>query len=234
MSDCGPSITAARLYKKTSAKGTTYFVGRIGLVQVGAAPIERPRATTAARYGTSSTSRPTRSAGSTSSQRARNVQRRTNHSDPLSRRRGRCRTTPFRSRGSTNAQPHFPRERLSGSPREWWSQWPWFLWPYTQGRRRAYPSGASQHRRRAGSARCHLRQTTRCTRTSRLWLNLATSSNRFTSRIYQVAGERNQSRPFGKSDYAEPTFSTSAPPIEPSMTVPQYLGTPRRRMPRLR
>ena len=34
MSDCGPSITAARLYKRTSQKGATYFTGRLGLLKV--------------------------------------------------------------------------------------------------------------------------------------------------------------------------------------------------------
>lgn len=34
MSDYGPSFAAAKLYKKTSAKGVTYFVGRMGGVKV--------------------------------------------------------------------------------------------------------------------------------------------------------------------------------------------------------
>jgi hypothetical protein len=34
MSDYGHNITAVRLYKKTSAKGSTYFVGRMGMVKV--------------------------------------------------------------------------------------------------------------------------------------------------------------------------------------------------------
>ena len=34
MSDYGPSLTAFKLYKKTSAKGSTYFVGRQGLLKV--------------------------------------------------------------------------------------------------------------------------------------------------------------------------------------------------------
>jgi len=34
MSQYGPSFTAAKLYRKTSAKGTIYFVGRLGGVNV--------------------------------------------------------------------------------------------------------------------------------------------------------------------------------------------------------
>lgn len=34
MADYGPSFTAAKLYRKTSAKGQTYFVGRLGGVKV--------------------------------------------------------------------------------------------------------------------------------------------------------------------------------------------------------
>lgn len=34
MSDFTPSFTAAKLYRKTSQKGTTYFVGRMGGVKV--------------------------------------------------------------------------------------------------------------------------------------------------------------------------------------------------------
>jgi hypothetical protein len=34
MSDYGPSLTALRLYKRTSQKGTTYFTGRMGLLKV--------------------------------------------------------------------------------------------------------------------------------------------------------------------------------------------------------
>lgn len=34
MSDYGPSFAAAKLYRKKSAKGTTYFVGRMGGVKV--------------------------------------------------------------------------------------------------------------------------------------------------------------------------------------------------------
>jgi hypothetical protein len=32
--DYGPSFTIARLYKKTSANGTTYFTGRMGLAKI--------------------------------------------------------------------------------------------------------------------------------------------------------------------------------------------------------
>lgn len=34
MADYGPSFTAAKLYRKTSAKGVTYFAGRLGGVKV--------------------------------------------------------------------------------------------------------------------------------------------------------------------------------------------------------
>jgi hypothetical protein len=34
MSDYGPSLKAFRLYKKTSAKGTTYFSGRSGNLKI--------------------------------------------------------------------------------------------------------------------------------------------------------------------------------------------------------
>ena len=34
MSDYGPSLTALKLYKKTSYKGSTYYVGRMGMVKV--------------------------------------------------------------------------------------------------------------------------------------------------------------------------------------------------------
>lgn len=34
MNDYGPSLTALKLYKKTSAKGTTYFTGRMGMLKV--------------------------------------------------------------------------------------------------------------------------------------------------------------------------------------------------------
>lgn len=34
MSDYGPQITAAKLYRKVSSKGTTYFVGRLGKLKV--------------------------------------------------------------------------------------------------------------------------------------------------------------------------------------------------------
>lgn len=34
MADYGPSFTAAKLFRKTSAKGTTYFVGRMGGVKI--------------------------------------------------------------------------------------------------------------------------------------------------------------------------------------------------------
>ena len=34
MSDYGPSISACRLYRKTSAKGVTYFTGRWGMMKV--------------------------------------------------------------------------------------------------------------------------------------------------------------------------------------------------------
>ena len=34
MADYGPSFTAAKLYRKTSAKGITYFTGRLGGVKV--------------------------------------------------------------------------------------------------------------------------------------------------------------------------------------------------------
>lgn len=34
MSDYGPQFTAARLFRKQSTKGTTYFVGRMGLLKV--------------------------------------------------------------------------------------------------------------------------------------------------------------------------------------------------------
>jgi len=34
MADYGPSFTAAKLYKKTSQKGTTYFAGRMGNVKL--------------------------------------------------------------------------------------------------------------------------------------------------------------------------------------------------------
>jgi len=34
MSDYGPSLTACRFYRKTSAKGATYFVGRWGMLKV--------------------------------------------------------------------------------------------------------------------------------------------------------------------------------------------------------
>lgn len=34
MADYGPSFTAAKLYRKTSQKGTTYFAGRMGNVKL--------------------------------------------------------------------------------------------------------------------------------------------------------------------------------------------------------
>ena len=34
MSDYGPSLNACRLFRKTSSKGTTYFVGRWGMLKV--------------------------------------------------------------------------------------------------------------------------------------------------------------------------------------------------------
>jgi hypothetical protein len=34
MSEYGPSLTALKLYKRTSQKGTTYFTGRMGLLKV--------------------------------------------------------------------------------------------------------------------------------------------------------------------------------------------------------
>jgi hypothetical protein len=34
MVDYGPSFTAAKMYRKTSAKGVTYFAGRLGGVKV--------------------------------------------------------------------------------------------------------------------------------------------------------------------------------------------------------
>lgn len=34
MSDYGPSLQAAKLYRKTSKSGGTYFVGRMGLLKV--------------------------------------------------------------------------------------------------------------------------------------------------------------------------------------------------------
>jgi len=34
MSDYGPSLTALKLYKRTSQKGTTYFTGRMGMLKV--------------------------------------------------------------------------------------------------------------------------------------------------------------------------------------------------------
>ena len=34
MTDYGPQITAARLYRKTSKTGATYFAGRLGLMKV--------------------------------------------------------------------------------------------------------------------------------------------------------------------------------------------------------
>lgn len=33
MSDFGPQITAARLYRKTSKSGATYFAGRMGMMK---------------------------------------------------------------------------------------------------------------------------------------------------------------------------------------------------------
>ena len=34
MSNYGPSLTALKLYKKISSKGSTYYVGRMGMVKV--------------------------------------------------------------------------------------------------------------------------------------------------------------------------------------------------------
>lgn len=34
MNDYGPSLTALKLYKRTSQKGSTYFTGRMGMLKV--------------------------------------------------------------------------------------------------------------------------------------------------------------------------------------------------------
>ena len=38
MADYGPSVTAARLWEKTSAKGTTYLTGRMGNLRISILP----------------------------------------------------------------------------------------------------------------------------------------------------------------------------------------------------